>query len=51
MPFKAYVIKGIKFGEIDAQINLDVDKRSGPRRLHCEKRLPRNKAGRSAVMD
>ena len=51
MPFKVHVVKGIKFEEIGAQINLDFDKRSGPRRPRCEERLPRNKAGRGAEMD
>jgi hypothetical protein len=30
---------------------LDFDKRSGPRCLHCENKLPRNKIGRRVVMD
>ncbi|GAA5484855.1 hypothetical protein [Haloferula sargassicola] len=41
----------IKFEEIGAQINLDFDKRSGPRGPHCEARLPRSKVGRRALMD
>jgi len=51
VPFKGYVVTGINFEEIGAQINLDFDKRSGPRCPHCEERLPRNKIGRRAVMD
>jgi transposase len=50
-PFKGYVVEGIKFEEIEAQINLDFDKRSGPRCPHCQEKLPRNKVGRRAVMD
>ena len=50
-PFKGYVVTGINFEEIGAQINLDFDKRSGPRCPHCEERLPRNKTGRRAVMN
>jgi hypothetical protein len=51
VPFKGYVVTGINFEEIGAQINLDIDKRSGPRCPHGEERLPRNKTGRRAVMD
>lgn len=50
-PFKGYVISGIKFEEIGGQINLEFDRRSGPRCPHCQQWLPRNKAGRRAVMD
>ncbi|MGD9420254.1 MAG: ISL3 family transposase [Verrucomicrobiota bacterium JB025] len=50
-PFKGYVVTGIRFEEIGAQINLDFDKRSGPRCPHCQGKLPRNKIGRRAVMD
>lgn len=50
-PFKGYVVTGIKFEEIGAQINLDFDKRSGPRCPRCQKKIPRNKLGRRAVMD
>lgn len=50
-PFKGYVVTEIRFEEIGAQINLDFDKRSGPRCPHCEEKLPRNKVGRRAVMD
>ena len=51
VPFKGYVVTGITFVEVGAQINLDFDRRSGPRCPHCEQRLPRNKIGRRAVMD
>ncbi|MCP5531884.1 MAG: hypothetical protein H7A48_01805 [Akkermansiaceae bacterium] len=51
VPFKGYVVTEIRFEEIGAQINLDFDKRSGPRCPHCEEKLPRNKVGRRAVMD
>jgi len=50
-PFKGYVVTGITFEEIGAQINLDFDRRSGPRCPRCRERIPRNKAGRRAVMD
>lgn len=50
-PFKGYVVAGISFVEIGAQINLEFDKRSGPRCPCCHARLPRNKVGRRAVMD
>jgi len=50
-PYKGYVVTGISFEEIGAQINLDFDKRSGPRCPHCQDKLPRNKVGRRAVMD
>jgi hypothetical protein len=50
-PFKGYVVRGINFEKIGAQIKLDFDKRSGPRCLHCENKLPRNKIGRRVVMD
>lgn len=50
-PFKGYVVRGINFEKIGAQIKLDFDKRSGPRCPHCENKLPRNKIGRRAVMD
>jgi hypothetical protein len=50
-PFKGYVVTGITFEEIGAQINLDFDRRSGPRCPRCRERLPRNKTGRRAVMD
>ncbi len=43
-------MKGIYVEEIGAQIHHDFDKRSGPRCLHCEERLPLNKIGRKAVM-
>jgi hypothetical protein len=43
VPFKGYVVEGIRFEEIGAQINLDFDKRSGPRCPHCEERLPRKR--------
>jgi hypothetical protein len=46
VPFKSYVVTGINFEEIVPQINLDFDRRSGPRCPHCEKRLPRNNIGR-----
>jgi len=50
-PFKGYVVTGVTFEEIGAQINLDFDKRCGPRCPCCNSRLPRNKVGRRAVMD
>lgn len=50
-PFKGYVVTGITFAEIGAQINLEFDKRSGPRCPGCRGRLPRNKVSRRAVMD
>jgi transposase len=39
------------FEEIGAQINLEFDKRCGPRCPECQSRLPRNKVGRRMVMD
>jgi ferredoxin len=50
-PFKGYVVAGIKFDEIGAQINLEFDKRSGSRCPHCQVLLPRNKTSRKLVMD
>jgi hypothetical protein len=50
-PFKGYVVTRINLKETGAQINLDFDKLSGPGRPHCVQQLPRNKAGRRAVMD
>jgi len=50
-PFKGYVVTGISFENVGAQINIDFDKRVGPRCPHCQERLPRNKVGRRAVMD
>lgn len=50
-PFKGYVVTGVTFEKVGAQINLDFDKRCGPRCPCCNSRLPRNKVGRRAVMD
>jgi hypothetical protein len=50
-PFKGYIVRGINFEKIGAQIKLDFDKRSGPRCPHCENKLPRKKIGRRVVMD
>jgi transposase len=50
-PYKGYVVSGISFEEIGAQINLEFDSRSGPRCPDCQGKLPRNKLGRRAVMD
>lgn len=50
-PFKGYVVSALSFEEVGAQINLDFDKRSGPRCPNCQSKLPRNKVGRRAVMD
>ena len=50
-PFKGYVITKVIFAEIGAQINLDFDKRTGPRCPRCDARIARNKVGRRAVMD
>lgn len=51
MPFKGYVVTGISFEEVGAQIKLDFDKRTGPRCPCCNARLPRNKVASRAVMD
>jgi transposase len=50
-PFKGYVVTELSFEEVGAQINLEFDKRSGPRCPHCDLIVPRNKVGRRAVMD
>ena len=50
-PFKGYVVTKISFEEVGAQINLEFDRRSGPRCPDCDSRLARNKCGRRAVMD
>jgi len=50
-PFKGYVVTALSFEEVGAQINLEFDKRSGPRCPNCHLSLPRNKVGRRAVMD
>lgn len=50
-PFKGYVVTALSFEEAGAQINLEFDKRCGPRCPNCHGKLPRNKAGRRAVMD
>jgi transposase len=50
-PFKGYVIKEVTFAEIGGQINLEFDKRTGPRCPRCHAKIPRNKVGRRAVMD
>lgn len=50
-PFKGYVVTRISFEEVGAQINLEFDKRCGPRCPECAAKLPRNKVGRRAVMD
>jgi transposase len=50
-PFKGYVIKEVTFAEIGGQINLEFDKRTGPRCPRCHAKIPRNKLGRRAVMD
>lgn len=50
-PYKGYVVSGITFEEIGAQINLEFDKRCGSRCPECQARLPRNKVGRRVVMD
>lgn len=50
-PFKGYVVTKLIFEDIGAQINLEFDKRCGPRCPGCDSKLPRNKAGRRAVMD
>jgi transposase len=50
-PFKGYVVTRISFEEVGAQINLEFDKRCGPRCPGCDAKLPRNKVGRRAVMD
>jgi hypothetical protein len=39
------------FEEIGAQINLEFEKRCGPRCPGCNAKLPGNKSGRRAVMD
>jgi transposase len=50
-PYKGYVVSGVTFEEIGAQINLEFDKRSGPRCPKCQEKLPRNKLGKRVVMD
>ena len=50
-PFRGYVVSKVTFEEIGAQINLEFDKRCGPRCPECQSRLPRNKVGRRIVMD
>jgi transposase len=50
-PFKGYVVTRISFEEVGAQINLEFDRRCGPRCPCCGSKLPRNKSGRRAVMD
>jgi len=50
-PFKGYVVTKLSFEEVGAQINLEFDRRCGPRCPGCCSKLPRNKAGRRAVMD
>lgn len=50
-PFKGYVISEVIFAEIGGQINLEFDKRTGPRCPRCHAKIPRNKVGRRAVMD
>lgn len=50
-PFKGYSVAKISFEEVGAQINLEFDRRSGPRCPGCDSRLARNKSGRRAVMD
>lgn len=50
-PFKGYVVTTLSFEEVGAQINLEFDRRSGPRCPNCHLILPRNKVGRRAVMD
>lgn len=51
IPFKGYVVSGVIFAEVGGQINLEFDKRVGPRCPRCNARIPRNKLGRRAVMD
>lgn len=50
-PFRGYIVSKVTFEEIGAQINLEFDKRCGPRCPECRSRLPRNKVGRRIVMD
>ena len=42
---QGYVVSWISLEEIGAQINLEFDKRCGPRCPHCQAKLPRNKLG------
>lgn len=51
VPFKGYVVRSLSFEEVGAQINLEFDKRSGPRCPRCDMRLARNKVGRRVVYD
>lgn len=50
-PFKGYVVSKLLFEEVGAQINLEFDKRTGPRCPRCQSKLSRNKVGSRAVMD
>ena len=49
--FEGYVVEELICESVGGQINLRFDERVGPRCPHCGSKLPRNKAGRSMVMD
>jgi len=51
VPFKGYVVRSLTFEKVGAQINLEFDKRSGPRCPRCDQRLARNKLTRRVVYD
>ena len=51
VPFKGYVVRSLTFEKVGAQINLEFDKRSGPRCPSCNQRLARNKVTRRVVYD
>ena len=49
--FEGYVVKELRCEESGAQIELDFDKRKGPRCQHCGYKLNRNKTSSGCAMD
>lgn len=49
--FKGYVVSELTFEQTATLIKLNFDRRRGPRCPKCSAKLPKNKAGRRAVMD